>query len=165
MRIRFDVSTLAAALCLAAACTNAPVPGAGGGNNTSNSPVTPIGDCSKAEPGCECSTEGRIDSCYLPPVDTGSGLECNVGSMECTGGFWSACESARSYLRPGQSALISAPAACSACDPHLPRGERRADRRGPQPRQLERRRVRPDRGRRRHHAERDDSGHGARHRW
>ena len=107
-------------LALSTACVSESAPGAAGGGNTdSPGPIVPIGDCSRAEPGCECGTPGRVESCYMPPIDTGAGLECHVGSMECTDGFWSGCQSALSFFRPGMSAsaLISPPEACSACNP------------------------------------------------
>ncbi|MCB9593713.1 MAG: PPC domain-containing protein [Sandaracinaceae bacterium] len=101
-----------------------PVPSEGDPSNESDPFFDPLpiggdggGECAHPEEGCACDTDVPID-CYLPPVEERGVLMCNAGTRYCRDGFWSGCESVRSYEVVGAAtSLVTGPTSCNPCDP------------------------------------------------
>jgi len=74
--------------------------------------------CARPEQGCSCDAGAGPITCYGEPVAQPSGVVCNEGAMYCRDGYWSSCETIRTYtLDPAAAALIDGPTACNPCNP------------------------------------------------
>jgi hypothetical protein len=102
-------------LALAGCVDEPPAPSVSSG---SFRPTTPsMSTCTMPAPGCPCGATAAPRDCFLPPISTPGGIECNHGTMYCVGGRYGACQNLRTYTIPAASALLADPATCNPCDP------------------------------------------------
>jgi len=74
--------------------------------------------CARPDEGCACEAGASPITCYGEPLNDPSGIICNEGAMYCRDGFWSACETIRTYtLPPAPAALVTGPSPCNPCNP------------------------------------------------
>jgi hypothetical protein len=99
-----------------ASCTNdGPAPSVG---TIPRPPTTgPTATCTAPGPGCPCAATTEARDCFLPPIATGDGVECNHGVMYCVDGRYTDCNTLRTYRIPLASALLADPQTCNPCDP------------------------------------------------
>jgi len=113
---------IAAVVILALGCSSEmAAPGVDVANNPDQIvPVSQDGGsaCARPEQGCSCDAGAGPITCYGEPVAQPSGVVCNEGAMYCRDGYWSSCETIRTYtLDPAAAALIDGPTACNPCNP------------------------------------------------
>ncbi|MCB9659714.1 MAG: hypothetical protein R3B40_16920 [Polyangiales bacterium] len=71
--------------------------------------------CFAEEPGCGC-TPGTESVTCVHTEERGTLVLCEAGAMYCVDGVWSECDTVHDWEIP-RPKIISAPGACSACNP------------------------------------------------
>lgn len=106
---------IALALLFAGCVDDAPAPAVSSSSFRPQTPATAT--CTMPGPGCPCGSTTEPRDCFLPPITTADGIECNHGTMYCVAGRYGACQNLRTYTIPAASALLADPATCNPCDP------------------------------------------------